>query len=1139
MRPLASLALLATTLLVMLCQPQGAPAQDVQAGEGWVAKIVSVQGNVQARRAGQEAWAPVRLNETFSPGDMIRVGERSRAAVMLPNEVYLRLDQNTTITFNGIEKEATSLIDLLKGAVHFFSRVPRGLKVTTPFVNGTVEGTEFLVRVFEDQTVITVFEGTVAAANQAGGIAISPGQEATARAGEAPTVQVVVRPRDAVQWALYYPAILDTRVEDFPEGAEGSGESALRKSIERYRQGDLAGALAALSQAPVGIADPQFFTYRAGLLLTVGRVDEATLDIDKALSLDASNSNAIALQSVIAVVQNDKDKALELANRAVALNKNSAAALVARSYALQAHFNLEGALADIQEAVKLAPENALAWARLSDLWLSLGYLDKALDAATQAAGINPRLARTQVVLGYAYLMEIKISEAIEAFNKAIELDQADPLARLGLGLAKIRQGDLEAGRTEIEIAVSLDPNNSLIRSYLGKAYFDEKRDTLAKNQYSLAKELDPKDPTPWFYDAIEKLTTNRPVEALHDVQKSIELNDNRAVYRSKLLLDEDLAARSAALGGIYNDLGFQQLALVEGWKSTNTDPGNYSAHRLLADSYSALPRHKMARVSELLQSQLLQPLNVTPVQPLLAEANTYLYEGAGPTALSFNEFNPLFLRNRLTLQTSGLVGDKGTWGDEVIHSAVWGKVSYSIGQFHYETDGFRKNNDQDQDIYNAFGQVNINSKTTIQGELRYKDFESGDLSIRFYPNDIALRQREEDKFRSGRFGFHHAFTPNSEVIGSFITGSEEPEVTDRPNVAIPFPPLGFAELQKVGLAGDRDGCIGEIQHLFQLDKFHLISGAGYFNATSPVTTSLTLSVIDIPMVIDTSSTARDRIRHTNVYLYSLLNCPTNVTWTLGASGDFYYNKTTKDRQQFNPKFGLTWNPFPSTTIRAAGFRVLRRTLFFEQTIEPTQVAGFNQFFDDALATDAWRWGIGIDQKFTASVFGGVEFSRRYLDVPITSYTTGRATTTDWKEVLARTYLYWTPHPWISLRAEYQYERFEWDPTGGTENAVELNTYRVPLGISLFHPSGFSAMVKTTYVYQEGDIGNYIYGIVSDDSDFWVTDASISYRLPKRYGLISVVAQNLFDEEFKFQDTDSRNPSIAPERFIFLRFTLNF
>ena len=66
---------------------------------------------------------------------------------------------------------------------------------------------------------------------------------------------------------------------------------------------------------------------------------------------------------------------------------------------------------------------------------------------------------------------------------------------------------------------------------------------LRVNRNTVAKAYDPRDPTPWFYDAIRKQTDNRPVEALQDLEKSIELNDNRAVYRSRLLLDQDLAAR--------------------------------------------------------------------------------------------------------------------------------------------------------------------------------------------------------------------------------------------------------------------------------------------------------------------------------------------------------------------------------------------------------------------------------------------------------------------------------------------------------------------------------------------------------------------------------------------------------------------
>ena len=185
-------------------------------------------------------------------------------------------------------------------------------------------------------------------------------------------------------------------------------------------------------------------------------------------------------------------------------------------------------------------------------------------------------------------------------------------------------------------------------------------------------------------DAIRMQTINRPVEALQDLQQSIELNDNRAIYRSSLKLDQDLAARSASLGRIYKDLGFEQRALVEGWKSVNADPSDYSGHRFLADSYSALPRHEIARVSELLQSQLLQPINIAPIQPQLAETNLFILSGAGPSDVAVNEFNPLFAGDGGGLQLNAVGGDNNTLGNDLVLSGIHGRFSYSIGQFHYE-----------------------------------------------------------------------------------------------------------------------------------------------------------------------------------------------------------------------------------------------------------------------------------------------------------------------------------------------------------------------------------------------------------------------------------------------------------------------
>ena len=746
----------------------------------WIAKAVSVQGTVEVKRSGETQWQAVRLNDTFCPGDTVRVLEKSRADLALANQPLLRLDQDTTITLKGLQEEKTSIIDMLKGAAHFFSRTPKSVGVTTSFVNAGIEGTEFLVRVDEKTAFISVFEGRVLASNQSGSVSLVSGQSAAAEAGKAPEIRVVVKPRDAVQWTLHFPLVAYYRPSDF-QGLSDNAQAMVRQSMDAYMRRDFKAAIDSLNSLPEDLRNDRLFAYRASLLLTVGRVDEARKDIDAALGVRPNSSDALALQSIIAVVRNEKPEALSLAKRAVDAGPKSASARIALSYAMQAEFNLEGARENLQEAVRVDPENALAWARLSEMYLSFGELKKALEAAKKAASLNPDLARTQTVLGFAYLMEVKTTEAKKAFAKAIELDQADPLPRLGMGLAIIREGNLNEGTRELEVATSLNPGNSLIRSYMGKAYFEEKKEKLAADEYKTAKELDPKDPTPYFYEAILKQTTNRPVEALHDIQTAMELNDNRAVYRSRLLLDADFAARSASLARIYGDLGFQQRALVEGWKSVNTDPSDFSGHRFLADTYAALPRHEIARVSELLTSQLLQPINITPIQPHLAESNLFAISGGGPAEASFNEFNPLFNRNRFAFQASGMGGEDSTWGGEAVASALYNRFSGSVGYYHNQTDGFRENAFLKDNIYDVFLQMSLSPKTSIQGEFRYRDTQSGDLGLRYFPDDFAPRLQDKNEKGSIRLGFHQAFSPGSDLIGNFMYQHQDFSQRDFPD----------------------------------------------------------------------------------------------------------------------------------------------------------------------------------------------------------------------------------------------------------------------------------------------------------------------------------------------------------------------
>src|SRR5207244_4454556 len=93
----------------------------------------------------------------------------------------------------------------------------------------------------------------------------------------------------------------------------------------------------------------------------------------------------------------------------------------------------------------------------------------------------------------------------------------------------------------------------------------------ARKDLARAKELDPNDPTPWIYSAIENRQDSRINEAVRDLEKSIELNDNRRIYRSQFLLDQDRAMRSANLAAIYQDDGMDDLSVREAARGVEDD----------------------------------------------------------------------------------------------------------------------------------------------------------------------------------------------------------------------------------------------------------------------------------------------------------------------------------------------------------------------------------------------------------------------------------------------------------------------------------------------------------------------------------------------------------------------------------------
>lgn len=1094
---------------IAACPPGATPVAVVAVLEG----SVSVNGAAAGR------------NQVLCPGDSVATGARSRAVLRSSDGARLeRLGPNTSLRVQAGPGGQPSVIDLLRGAIKALVRGPADLDVNTAYANAAVEGTEFLVELAPGATRLTVFEGRVVFGAPGGvagtGVPVGAGEAATASASAwspsgAPAAglnTVTARPRNEVDWILYFP----------PLGGNGSTAAALRQAEQRLADGDAAAAAALLEDVA---ADG-------------GRTD-------------AVRARAAGLLAVIDIARNRAEAALTRTAAALDRYGSTPGVVLARSYALQATLAFEQALAVLEAGAATAPADAMLQARLAEMRLAnddrAGAL-RAADAAVAAAAAEPAAAaRARAVRGFARLA-VHDSAGAQAEFEAAQALAVDPLAFLGMGLARIRANDLPGGIAEISLAVILDPTNALYRAYLGKAYFERERRplhafrffidaseaALAATQLDIAKTLDPQDPTPWFYDAIRLHTANRPVPALAALEAAQARNDNRAVYRSELLLDQDESVRGISVASVYRDLGFDRLALVEGYRALATDPGNASAHRFLADTYARIPRHEIGRVSELLQAQLRQPINAAPVAPQLAETNLFLLETAGPGQLSFNEFTPVFSRNGMAVQANALYGSNDTAAFDLTGGGVLDWLSGSIGHFHYETDGFRDNNDINQDITAALIQAQVLpsvaffADTRVQVEFRDNHRTFGDLSQFFAIDSFRAAVRNEEDLDTARVALFHQVTPGVELLMHYTHQSAETRFEDLP----------FIRLDSDESAGQLEG-----QLLWTHRWFDVVAGAGMVDVDRRETQALLFLGPFAPALVTEAE-----VDHNNAHVYATVSPWERFALTLGVSQDWFSGGIV-DRNQTSPKLGLVWEPLPGTTLRAAAFRTFNRTLVGQQTLEPTQVAGFNQFFSDPEGSRAWRYGAGLDQQFGDRVFLGVEYSERELAIPLLDFTIPPFTNVllqDTDEELLRAYAYTTLGESLAIRAEFRREKFQQvaevaPPFGfavpGTFGVLRTNEFAV--GANWSSAIGLTLDAEFRQLDQDGELPD-VNGILADRGDeVSLLNIKLRYRFPRRLGALSLELLNALDDKGAFQQTDLRRPRFLPEATIYGRLSLFF
>ncbi len=1147
--------------------------------------VVERQGKVEFARKGSSQWSLAQSNEVLQAGDRLRTSFRSRATLRWSELAVIRVDELTSMEIQPPAKPgAKPELELKSGASYFFSREkPEDIQFRTPVASGAIRGTEFNLKVAEDgRTELALLHGEVALNNAQGSATLSSGEQSTIEPGKAPTKAPLVDAINVIQWTLYYPMVLDA--DELKLG--DSEKNALGDSLAAYRQGDLRGSLEKYPENRNPGSDGER-VYHAGLLLAAGKPDATESELQ---NLKDPSPGGNALRDLIAAVKHKQIPATT--------TPSTASEWMARSYYDQSHGDLRGAREAASAASQKSPSFGAAWIRLAELEFGFGHTDRAREALSKGLALSPRHAQGLALQGFVLSAQNHRAAAMASFDQAIAVDGSLPDAWLGRGLLKIQMqaapfrflpDRYHEGLQDLEVAAALASDRAVLRSYLGKAFADAYDPRRARKELDLAVQLDANDPTGWLYLALLNQQENRINEAVSDLEQSKELNHNRSLFRSQLLLDQDQAVRGANLASIYRDAGMFDRSVQEASRAVDLDYANYSAHLFLANSYDALRDPKLRNLryetpwfSELLVANLLMPV------------------GGGNLSqnISQQEYSRFFSSDGMGVFSSTEYQSHGDWLQQGSLYGNFGNFGYSLdGSYRWER-GYRTNNDLEQvELAGRFKQQ-ITDKDSVFMQIGYFKADSGDVAQYYDQASASPTLRVSEKQEPNILaGYHREWSPGNHTLALFSRIKDELTLTD-PNSG-PLAHTFYTFIvggttftndflwQPNATALDYNSTLEaysvELQQIWETPRQALIVGARYQFAWADTDSSLFRpgfgpfgSPIQVSQSIDSEL---DRLsvygyEHFNVFdclqliggvSYDRLHFPRNIDVP-----PITVDEDTKDK--VSPKGGLLWTPWKDGNFRALYSQSLGG-VFFDQSVrlEPVQLAGFNQAFRSAIpesvaglipATKFETFGGGYDQAFQktktylhlegqflnsdASRTLGILTNNPASGDPFTPGNTSSVNQElDFKERSFIATINQLVAKDLSIGARYKMTDADltthsFDVPAGVANASLLNQdvsatlHQVWLYAIFQHQSGFFAQFDTVWSQQS----NRGYSPDRPGDDFWQYNVWAGYRFLQRRAELRFGLLNIGDRDYKLNPLTLYN-ELPRERTFVVSLKLDF
>ncbi|MHC1724986.1 MAG: tetratricopeptide repeat protein [Syntrophobacteraceae bacterium] len=927
----------------------------------------------------------------------------------------------------------------------------------------------------------------------------------------------------------------------FERVKEADSLTIIGHALALYRMDDIIGAYVLITSGYERLPRTSMLSGMSGFFaLMAGRVDEARERLETATRQDSESALPQALLAQIHLVQNRKEAALNEASAALARYPNSPLVQLSMGLVKIAYFDLTAARLHFSKAIELDPKFVNAYVYLAKTWLGSEFLDRAQRTIEKAIAIAPEDGAVLSLAGFVRLAFRDFERAKTFFDKAIKYSPGLGEPHLGSAIYYFRHRNSSHGLGEMLAATLLEPRVALYQTELGKALYQVKAFDKALSAYEYAKGLDPKDPTPFLYKGIALTDLNRPGEAIQEFNRSIELNDNRALFRSRIMLDRDLALRNYNLARAYNQLGLQEWGFSKAVTSVKNDPLNSSAHLFLLNSYgtSSFSGQAGQRVAaenqEALLFRTLSPANQSTFTNIQMRSANFATPNLG---LSF-DYTPMF---EMPYARAAVRAGGGAWEEKesiqeytgLLYGGTPGAAYYLFGNYTNDR-GFRSVNDAEE-AFNVEMATKWEPtvKGTFTGFFQYAESQAGDKSNRnLFSYEPSESQKASVGFKNVEISYVHRFSPESIVLAYY---------THRPVDLLQslFDPVfiqGFfgRMRQKLNFYQEFDNF--QLQQQLIVGNHTFMAGFDYFSSRFDFNFKLDFLFPDFSIRVNQ---ANDTLEHSySFYLLDYWRLTSNLLIEMGMFADFSSNPRAGfpdpiKTDLWSPFLGVNYQINSQHTLRMAVQRHLNTHFQLQQLLVPSEVAGFPWVIDSDHGAELLQAGGAWEAQWNPRTFSTVRFDA----VKISSPDLDR---NDLGEP------FFVEHSWKRYQGTVSINRILTPSTGLTLGLVckqvlpddsfadEIKDYFEIdpfVRFAYLHKSGWLGRISAFLVHQD----------LKDRPDnlFPQVDVLIGKELGNKRGLFSFEVENVFNERFDYALEPLRTVEFFPSRRFLFKLALYF